>query len=307
MMVIQEVIKEKPLHITSVLIQKDFRRHDDCIPKLRVRPVRKGDFESIVETDLTNVPYVKIKPANFERYLNVIRGIGGEILVVEEEGEIVGEAEMVPQPDLSVAGPHVFLVNLTSRENDRTIKRELLRACKRVAKSWGFSFLDHIPSPGDLEDLKMLGFTVTTAKQVLLKVRPKKIANLAKIEEETPKKYPSNLALLSGEIRPGKLSWALALGEQPFIPTKAYRIRVGRFDFISLLSNEGGKLHLSLFGVPASGPGEIFNALGATLTMADSLGAREIRTLAWARYLCSFESAEFEATSQVPLLRMRVD
>ncbi|GEM_PF-5150995 len=274
---------------------------------MKVRPARKGDFETIVEMSLAGPPYIKIGIRNFEAYLHNVRGVGGEILVVEEEGDILGEAELVPQSNLSVAGPHVFLTNLASIGDDRALKRELLRTCKRMARSWGFSFLDHIPASKDLEDLKMLGFKMTTAKQVLLKAEPKKIANLAKVTEEVSQKYPSNLALLSGEIRPGRLAWALALHEQSSNKTKSIKIKIGRFEFISLLSRLDKSLHLSLYGIPASGPGEIFNALGATLTVAGDLGMSELRTLAWARYLCSFESAEFEVIEQIPLMRLRVD
>jgi len=275
---------------------------------LKVRPARKGDFETIVEMSLAGPPYNKAGLRNFETYLELIRSVGGEILVAEEEGEIIGEAELIPQSDLSVAGPHVFLQNLSSVNGDRSIRRELLRACKKLSRSWGFSFLDHIPSSlEDLEDLKLLGFTTTRAKQVLLRTKPKRIANLAKVIEEVPQKYPTNLALLSGEIRPGKLAWSLAFFEYPLIQTKAIKVRVGRFEFVSLFFEIGKSLHLSFYGVPASGPGEIFNALGATLTIANNLKARDLKTLSWERYLCPFESAEFEVIKQVPLLRLRVD
>ncbi|HIE15269.1 TPA: hypothetical protein EYP70_08360 [Candidatus Bathyarchaeota archaeon] len=274
---------------------------------MKVRPARRGDFETIVEMSLAGPTYVKAGLKDFGTYLHLIRSIGGEVLIVEEEGDILGEAELVPQPDLSVAGPHAFLANLASIDEDRAVKRELLRACKRMAISWGFSFLDHIPFSEGLEDLEMLGFRITTAKQLLLRVAPKKIANLAKIIEEIPKNYPSNLALISGEIRPGRLAWILATRGQLSVPTKVFKIKIGRFEFISLLSKLENAIGLTFYGVPASGPGEIFNALGATMTVACDLDVSELRTLAWARYMCSFESAEFEVLKQIPLLRIRAE
>ncbi len=274
---------------------------------MKVRPARKGDFETIVEMRLAGPPFIKAGSKSFEKYLQIIRSTGGEILIAEEEGEILGEAELIPQPDLSVAGPHVFLQNLSSVDNDRSIRRELLRTCKKLTKSWGFSFLDHIPFTEELDDLERLGFTTTRANQVLLKTEPKRISNLAKIIEEVPQTYPKSLALLSGEIRPGKLAWALTFQEGLSVKNRAIKIRVGRFEFISLLFGLKKVIHLFFYGVPASGPGEIFNALGATLTIADYLETTELRTLSWERYLCPFESAEFEVIKEIPLLRLRVD
>ncbi len=274
---------------------------------MRVRPARKGDFETIVETGLAGFIELKNALKSYKEYFEIIRGIGGEVLVVEEEGDILGEAEIIPQSDLSVAGPHVFLKNLASLKEDRAVKRELLRACKSMAKSWGFSFLDHVPINEEIEELEVLGFKTTMANQMMLKTEPKRLFSLAKVKEGVSERYPTDLALISGKVRPGRLAWAVLLQESGKPKNKAYTIKVGRFKFISIISFLNQTSHLTFYGAPASGPGEIFDALCATLTIAKDLEIEELRTLSWARYLCPFESAGFEVEKQVPLMRLRVD
>lgn len=272
---------------------------------MRTREIRRGDFEAVTELGLSGNSLAARDPKVFSSYIELLRRIGGEAIVLEEEGEILGEAEIVPQAQLSVAGPHAFLVNLLAIKEDRALLSELIGSCRERAKSWGFDFMDYIPKSGESSLYGSLGFTKTMTKQVQLAAQPRRMAVLARASVLIEAGYPSDLALLAGEMRPGRLAWEI-LTAGLLGPIHAYRVGMGRLQFVAFIGPEANGAPFSLYGTLASGPGEIFGALGAILSSSEEIGLARVRTLIWGRYLTAFESADFEVLEEVILMRMRV-
>jgi len=248
-------------------------------------------------------------------YLKALKSVGGVSLVAEEEGEVVGEAEIAPDKDPSLVGEHAFLLSLWvhPKWRGRGIARSLLEGCIEVARSWGFNTLDTVPFAGTERFFANVGFS-KVATQLVVEAETRVAPELAGLVKLGPDDYPERLAMLAGHFRPGRLSWRLLWGQSEIglaLPSpQAYAVRMGSWNFTILLyaqPSRNGPLAVALmWGEPRVSSAQVFGALEVSLRLASEAGFARVRSQPWERFRSAFAAAGFVEKEKRPWLRKTI-
>ncbi len=248
-------------------------------------------------------------------YLKSLRRTGGISVVAVEEDKIVGEAEIAPDRGPSLVGEHAFLLSLWThpKYRGRGVGKALLDRCLEIARGWGFRVIDTIPIPGSERFFSATGFS-RVARQVVAEADSRPTPGLAGMVSLGPGDFPSNLCLLAGHVRPGRLSWELLWGQAEVglgLPSpKAFRVRVGSWNFALLLyaipSRDGPKASAMLWGEPRVGVGQVFDAVEVSLRIASEAGFGRVRAQLWEKFMPSFSAAGFEEMERRPWVRKEI-
>jgi len=145
--------------------------------------------------------------------LRLYRGLGGEVLVAELYGDVIGEAEVLPHNDC-LLGPRAYLNVLWIRKDSRRkgVGRALIAAAAGWARSRGYKKLDTIPEERSVTFYKKLGFKLvaTQCKAEKRLVRRGVIPKPNCCEEIHAHDTPSGKILVAGTYRPGLFTWFTA-------------------------------------------------------------------------------------------------
>ncbi|MCS7103590.1 MAG: GNAT family N-acetyltransferase, partial [Candidatus Korarchaeum sp.] len=113
-------------------------------------------------------------PKVFNWYVENLLSIDGRILVALKDGEVIGEAEVVPERFRSPVGEHAYLQMVWVREEERRtgVGKQLVSECCNIAKGMNFNALDTIPYDEATAFFEAIGFSEIES-QVLMEAQPR--------------------------------------------------------------------------------------------------------------------------------------